>query len=86
MLDIRNSKTHSSCMGRKLKFSEQLRRHIEASAMSRYRICLDLGFSESVLSRFMARKVGLSLKTVDELVEKLDLELVARGGKRKRGR
>ncbi len=72
-------------MGRKLEFSEQLRRHIDASPMSRYRICLDLGFSESVLSRFMAQKVGLSMATIDALVNKLDLELVARKGKRKRG-
>lgn len=51
--------------------------------MSRYAICQKLGLSQSVMSRFMAGKCGLSLKTLDRLVELLGLTLVSRKGRRK---
>ena len=60
------------------KLSDQLRRAIDASDMSRYAICQRLDFDQAVLSRFMARKCGLSFDTLDRLGVLLDLELVAR--------
>lgn len=61
------------------KFSDQLRHAIERSDKTRYRISQETGVSEAVLSRFMNRKVGLSMETVDLICECLGLRLVAEG-------
>ena len=58
--------------------SDQIRAAIEASPMTRYRICQELDFSQAVMSRFMSHKCGLSLETVDRLGELLMLEVVVR--------
>ena len=55
--------------------SEQLRKAVDASGKSRYRICKDLGISETTMSRFMASQRGLSLRLVDRLCAYLGLEL-----------
>ena len=70
------------------KLSDQIRQAIDASAMTRYRICKELDFSESVMSRFMAGTCGLSLETLDRLGELLGLEIVVskKGRKTKGGR
>lgn len=65
------------------KLSEQVRRAIERSGMSRYAICKRLGFSESVMSKFMSGKCGLSMETLDRLAELLDLRIVT--GRRRQG-
>lgn len=65
-------------------FSDQLRQAIEASAKTRYRISQETGVSEAVLSRFMNRKVGLSMETVDLICECLGLRLVAEGEQKTR--
>ena len=66
---------------RRLKFSDQLRRAVAASGLSRYRIAKLLNVSESLLSRFLAGKGGLSLDTLDPLAGLLDLNVAA--GKRR---
>ena len=57
--------------------SQQLRDAIEASGMSRYRICKEIGLPESTMSQFMTGKTGLALKTVDRVGELLGLRVVA---------
>jgi hypothetical protein len=57
--------------------SEQLREAIDASGMSRYRICKEIGLSESTMSHFMAGECGLALTTVDRLGDFLGLTIVA---------
>ena len=57
--------------------TEQLRDAIDASGMSRYRICKEIGLPESTMSHFMAGKCGLALTTVDRLGELLGLRIVA---------
>jgi plasmid maintenance system antidote protein VapI len=57
--------------------SQQLREAIDASGMSRYRICKELGLPESTMSRFMAGRRGLALSTVDRLGELLSLRVVS---------
>jgi hypothetical protein len=47
--------------------SDQLRRAITSSDKSRYRISLETGISESILSRFVNRGAGLSLANIDKL-------------------
>jgi transcriptional regulator with XRE-family HTH domain len=64
------------------KFSDQLRRAVAASGLSRYRIAKLLGVSESLLSRFMAGK-WLGQQTLDALAALLDLH-VATGKKKGR--
>jgi transcriptional regulator with XRE-family HTH domain len=49
--------------------------------LSRYRIAKLLNVSESLLSRFLAGKGGLSLDTLDPLAGLLDLNVAA--GKRR---
>ena len=65
------------------KLSDQLRAAILAAPVTRYRISQDTGVNEGQLSRFVHRHVGLSLETVDVLVEYLDLELKPRQRKRR---
>jgi transcriptional regulator with XRE-family HTH domain len=62
---------------RRLKFSDQLRRAVDVSGLSRYRIAKLLNVSESLLSRFMAGKGGLSFTTLDALAGLLDLHVAA---------
>jgi predicted XRE-type DNA-binding protein len=65
------------------QLSEQIRKAIDASGMSRYRICKEIGMPESNMSVFMGRKVGLSMATLDRLAAYLDLR-ICNGGKGKR--
>jgi hypothetical protein len=65
-------------MAKKKPFSEQLRGAVKRSDMTRYRISLQTGIAQSILSRFMNQGAGLSMESVDKLVECLDLKLVPR--------
>jgi transcriptional regulator with XRE-family HTH domain len=66
------------------KFSDQLRRAVDASGLSRYRIAKLLGVSESLLSRFMAGK-WLGQESLDALAALLDLHVAAGKRPRKKG-
>jgi transcriptional regulator with XRE-family HTH domain len=70
---------------KRLKFSDELRRAVDASGLSRYRICKKLGVSESLLSRFMSDKGGLSLDTLDALAGLLDLHVSVGEWPKKKG-
>ena len=72
-------------MSKKPKFSEQLRRAIKTASVTRYRIAVDTGISEAVLSRFVNSKVGLSMETVDLLCGYLGLKLVPENKPEKKG-
>ena len=61
--------------------SEQIRRLIESSGMSRYEISMRTGIEQSALSRFMSGKRGLTTATLDRLGELFDLDVVQRGRK-----
>ncbi|MFL5329874.1 MAG: helix-turn-helix domain-containing protein [Gemmataceae bacterium] len=60
------------------KFSDQIRAAIDASELSRYRICKEIEIPESTMSRFMAGNCGLALDTLDRLAELLGLEIKRR--------
>ena len=64
---------------KRLKLSEQVRRAVDASSLSRYAICKAAGVDKAVVSRFMAGKVGLSIPTLDALANVLGLNIVAGG-------
>ena len=61
----------------KLPLSEQLRKAIDGSELSRYRIAKEAGVAQSTISQFMNGKRSLSLKGIDRIAELLDLELVS---------
>lgn len=65
-------------MSKRQTISEQLRRAIDAAGVTRYRVCKEIGISEATLSRFMSGAQGLTLATVDQLADYLNLELVSR--------
>ena len=67
--------------------TEQLQSAIENTPVTRYRTSQDRGIAEGVLSRFVHGHVGLSIRSIDTLMEYLDLELVPHNKNRtKRGR
>jgi transcriptional regulator with XRE-family HTH domain len=63
-------------MTKRMKFSDQIRRAIDDSGMTRYAICKQLDFSESVMSKFMSGKCNLSMETLDRLADLLGLNVV----------
>ena len=65
-------------MTKRKTFTEQLREAIEKTPVTRYRISQDTGIAEGVLSRFVRGQVGLSVASINTLVEYLNLELVQR--------
>jgi hypothetical protein len=62
---------------KRVKLSDQIRQAVDASGMSRYRICKTLGIAESTLSRFMSGKGGLSQEYIDGVADLLVLNIVA---------
>jgi transcriptional regulator with XRE-family HTH domain len=67
-------------MKEKRLFSDQIRAAVDASGLSRYRICHEIELNQGAMSRFMSGKGGLSMDTLDRLAELLGLEIVARPG------
>jgi len=65
-------------MRRPNQVSEQLRKAIVAGSKSRYQIAKETGLDEGLLSRFVHRKSGLSMESIDLVSECLGLELVER--------
>ncbi|HBI47062.1 MAG TPA: hypothetical protein DDY78_30045 [Planctomycetales bacterium] len=63
------------------KLSDQVRRAVDASGLSRYRVSKQLGVAESTMSRFMSGHGGLSMENLDALADLLDLNITT--GKRK---
>jgi transcriptional regulator with XRE-family HTH domain len=60
------------------RFSDQIRRVVDASGRSRYAICKAIGLPQSAMSRFMTGKGGLSMDTLDKLAELLGFSVAAR--------
>jgi hypothetical protein len=66
-----------------MSISDQLRRIIESSGQSWYRIAVESGVQQSSLSRFMRGERGLTTDSLDKIGAVLGLELKVRkkGGK-----
>jgi hypothetical protein len=74
-------------MGRKRLFSDELRRSIEQSELTRYEISKQTGIAQSILSRFVNQGAGLSMDSINRLCDCLELRLVADvSTKRKKGK
>ena len=68
---------------KRVKLSEQVRRAVDESVLSRYAICKAIGLDQATMSRFMAGESGLSMAYLDALADLLELDVVTR---RNRGR
>jgi transcriptional regulator with XRE-family HTH domain len=62
----------------RVRLSDQVRRAVDASGLSRYRIAKETGIGESTMSRFMAGRCGLSLASIDALADLLGLDIAAK--------
>lgn len=60
---------------KRVTLSEQIRRAVNESGMSRYAICKAIGVHESGMSRFMNGQGGLQLNNLDALSDLLNLNL-----------
>ena len=65
-------------------FSDQIRRAVDRSGLSRYRICKEIDLDQALMSRFMSGQGGLSLKSLDRLAKLLGLTVSVK--KSKKGR
>lgn len=63
-------------MTKKKTFTEQLRHALLTCGKSRYAISMETGVSQGNLSRFVHGDSGMSLETVDLLVEAIGARLV----------
>jgi transcriptional regulator with XRE-family HTH domain len=63
-------------MKRPGKLTDQLRKAIDDSGLTRYRISKETGLSESTLSKFYLGQRGLSMQALDALGECLRLTIV----------
>ena len=71
---------------RSKKLSDQIRRVIDDSGLTRYRIAQDTGIDESTLSKFYNGRQGLSMKALDRLGKYLGLRIVMDCKADKKGR
>lgn len=62
---------------KRVKFSDEIRRAVDACGRSRYALCKELGIAESLMSRFMAGKGWLGQGNLDALAELLGLHVTA---------
>jgi hypothetical protein len=67
---------------KRVKLSDQVRRTVDASDLSRYMICKTLGLAQATMSRFMSGKGGLSMDYLDALADLLDLNVTVGGTRR----
>ena len=63
-------------MPKKKSLSDQIRRAIDQSGLSRYQIAQETGIDESALSKFYTGKRGINSKTLDTLGDFLGLRIV----------
>jgi transcriptional regulator with XRE-family HTH domain len=63
--------------GRRERLSDQVRKAIESSGLSRYRICKEIDMAEATMSRFMSGQGGLSMEFLDKLADLLNLNITA---------
>ena len=58
------------------KLSNQIRKAIAESGITRYRISKDTGVDDGALCRFHHGKAGLSLDALDRIGQYLELEII----------
>lgn len=61
-----------------MSFSDQIRRAIRRSGLTRYRLAVEAGVEQASLSRFLAG-AGVTTKTLDAIAQVLRLEVTMKG-------
>lgn len=81
---LRNLVVHWTTIGydphmtkKEASFSDQIRKLIEESGETRYRITLECEIDKGLMSRFMAGKATFSMETLDRLAKYLGWRVVA---------
>ncbi len=64
--------------------SNQIRRAVERSGLSRYRICQEIVLDQALRSRFMSGQGRLSIKSLDRLAKLLGLTVSVKKPKKDR--
>ena len=64
-------------MGKRLPVTEQLRRLIKGSGLSRYKLSKLAKIDQSQMTRFMSGERGMSASALDRLGDVLDLEIIS---------
>ena len=62
---------------KRMGLTDQIRRAIDASGVSRYALCKQIELSQSTMSRFMHGDGGLSVEMLDRIGDELGLNIVA---------
>ncbi len=68
------------------KIIEQIRKAIQASPKTRYRLSKESGVSEAQLSRLVNGKCGMSAGNLERLADALELEITIRPKVGRKGR
>ena len=69
-----------------VRLSDQVREAVDASGLSRYRICKEADIAQAAMSRFMSGQGGLSMAALDRLGEVLELKITAGIRRQSKGR
>ncbi|MHC5109682.1 MAG: helix-turn-helix domain-containing protein [Planctomycetota bacterium] len=64
----------------------EIRAAVNRSDLTRYRIAKDVGMSHTQMSRFMSGERGLSFDKAEELAAYLNLEIIIRPRRRRKGK
>jgi transcriptional regulator with XRE-family HTH domain len=64
----------------------EIRRAINESGVSRYAISKATGIDQGQLSKLMSGEVGISLANLEKLLDFLNLEIVIRPNRRRKGK
>lgn len=83
-MSLLSSKSYAILLGM-AGLLNMMRKAIEVSGQSRYRISQETGIAESVLSRFMSGQTSLTVETAERLADHLGLEIVLRPKRSRRG-
>ncbi len=71
-------------MARRIPLSDEIRRTVCQSKLTRYRISQETAIDQGTLSRFVHGKAGLSMDALDRLATLLDLHVIVRAKSRGR--
>src|SRR4051812_197363 len=79
LLDEMTSMTYNGSMTKKRtdSLSDQLRRAVDESGLTRYQIAKETGIDESALAKFYNGHRGLSMKALNSLGELLQLKITS---------
>ncbi len=64
--------------------NDQIRRVVDRSGLSRYRICQEIDLDQTLISCFMSGQSGLSIKSLDRLAKLLGLTVSVKKPKKDR--